>query len=49
MTEDPEPTRPIDMSKLLNDAPEDPAPERADVVEGEPGWDAAAAPADPPE
>jgi len=37
MTEQPEPTQPIDMSKVLEEAPEDADIQAAKAVEGDPG------------
>ena len=38
-TQEPEPTRELDMTQLAQEAPEQSVAEEQDIVEGEPGWD----------
>ena len=45
MTEQPEPTQAIDMTKVLAEAREDAEARKADAVEGEPGWEGDGTPA----
>jgi hypothetical protein len=39
MTEQPDPTRELDMSEVAAETPEESAERENDIVEGEPGWD----------
>jgi hypothetical protein len=48
MSEQPEPTRPIDMAELLADTEDEEAPEAPDAVKGEPGWEGDTPPAQAP-
>lgn len=39
MTEQPDPTRELDLSEVDAETPEESAKRESDIVEGEPGWD----------